>query len=180
MKPSLRLPFLAALVTLLPLAAAAHPGHSNEPAAGAGFLHPFTGADHLLAMIAVGLWAAQLGGRARWALPAAFLGLVCAGVALGALGLRLPGAGSLALAAMTLAGLVLIWAARWPVAAGITLAAAFAFCHGLAHGQALPPALDVWGYVLGFAAGTAGLLRGGMALGRLAQRAHPRPVGLRS
>ena len=68
--------------------AMAHPGHAEG--ALAGLMHPLTGADHLLAMVAVGLWAAQLGGRAQWLLPASFVGFLAAGGALGAAGVSLP------------------------------------------------------------------------------------------
>lgn len=168
MKTLFRLPFLAALAALLPLAAAAHSGHPHEPAAGAGFLHPFTGLDHLLAMLAAGLWAAQLGGRARAALPAAFAAMAGAGLAAGLAGLRLPGVEGLVLASVAALGLAVAWAARWPVAAGAGLVAAFAFCHGLAHGQELPAGAGWLGYGIGFVAGTAALLGAGVGLGTLA------------
>lgn len=169
MKTLFRLPYPAALAALLPLAAAAHSGHPHEPAAGAGFLHPFTGLDHLLAMLAAGLWAAQLGGRARWALPLAFAGMAAAGLFAGLAGLRLPGVEALVLASVAALGLVLAWAARWPWAAGVTLAAAFAFAHGLAHGQELPLAAG-FSYGTGFVGGTAALLAAGLGLGTLAAR----------
>lgn len=170
MKPLFRLPPLAALAALLPLAAAAHTAPLHTHAPGAGFFHPFTGLDHLLAMLAAGLWAAQLGGRARWGLPLAFAGAAGAGLLAGLAGLRLPGVETLVLASVAVLGLVLLWAARWPWAAGVILAASFAFAHGLAHGQELPPAAASLGYGAGFVGGTAALLAAGLGLGVLAAR----------
>ncbi|MGQ8571924.1 HupE/UreJ family protein, partial [Klebsiella pneumoniae] len=79
-----RLPLLAAALLLLPQAALAHPGHGDAAGLAHGFVHPLSGADHVLAMVAVGLLAALRGGRALWALPAAFLGMMVVGGVLGA------------------------------------------------------------------------------------------------
>ncbi|RZK94945.1 MAG: urease accessory protein, partial [Methylobacterium sp.] len=83
---------LPALV-LLPQAALAHPGHGEAAGLVHGFLHPVSGADHVLAMVAVGLLAALRGGRALWALPAAFLALMAAGAGLGMAGVEVSGLG---------------------------------------------------------------------------------------
>lgn len=170
MKPLCRVRPLVFLAALLPLAATAHTGPLHTHGAGAGFLHPFTGLDHLLAMLAAGLWAAQLGGRARWALPLAFAGMAATGLLAGLAGLRLPGVEALVLASVAALGLVLAGAARWPWAAGVMLAAAFAFAHGLAHGQELPAPAASLGYGAGFVGGTAALLAAGLGLGTLAAR----------
>jgi urease accessory protein len=76
MKPSLRLARLGALALLFPVLAQAHPGHDVTWDFSGGFAHPLSGWDHLLAMTAVGLWASQLGGRARWFVPAAFVSVM--------------------------------------------------------------------------------------------------------
>ena len=78
------------LAILAPVAALAHPGAHIE-GLSAGFTHPFTGLDHLIAMVVVGVWAAFLGGRALWAVPASFVALLGVGAALGAHGATLPG-----------------------------------------------------------------------------------------
>jgi urease accessory protein len=85
--------FLGAIaLTLLPIAAQAHPGHSAGTASFLdGFRHPLGGLDHVLAMVAVGLWAAQLGGKAVWAIPLAFIGIMAGSAAIGTIGLQIPG-----------------------------------------------------------------------------------------
>ena len=80
----------AALLLLSAQAALAHPGHGGAAGLAHGFAHPFSGADHLLAMVAVGLLAAAQGGRALWAVPLAFLGMMAVGGMLGAAGTALP------------------------------------------------------------------------------------------
>src|ERR1700712_2124331 len=87
---SVPLAALPAAVALLPHAALAHPGHGAATGAEAGFLHPLMGADHILAMVAVGLLAALRGGRALWALPLSFLTLMSVGAGLGMAGVALP------------------------------------------------------------------------------------------
>lgn len=144
---------------------------------GAGFvsgaIHPFTGWDHLLAMTAVGLWAAQLGGRARWAVPLAFVAMMGLGGALGLLGVSLPGVDAGIAASVLVLGLLIASSTRLPVAASMSLVGVFALFHGHAHGAEMPGMAAPWLYGLGFIASTA-LLHGvglgaGMALqGRLA------------
>lgn len=120
---------------LIPSIALAHPG--NGFGLQAGFLHPFSGADHLLAMLGVGLWAAILGGRARWALPAGFLGAMAIG---GAFAMNL-GLGAAAqavepaiIASVILLGAVVALALRAPVAMALPLVGLFGLAHGAAHG----------------------------------------------
>ncbi len=127
---------LTALPLLLaPSVALAHPGHGFG--LEAGFLHPFTGTDHLLAMVGVGLWAAILGGRARWALPVGFLSMMALG---GALAMTL-GLGTAAatvepaiIASVILLGAVVALALRAPLAMALPLVGLFGLAHGAAHG----------------------------------------------
>jgi urease accessory protein len=136
-----------------------------------GVLHPLGGLDHLLAMVAVGIWAAQLGGRARWAVPAAFMAALAAGAALGAGGLTF-GWMEQAIAASVLAlGLLVISAARLPLTAGMALAAFFALFHGVAHGSEIPANASGLGYGSGFLVATAALHAAGVGLGMLTARA---------
>jgi len=88
MKPFSKLKFAAvfALTGLVPMLAGAHPFHGVTNGFAGGIAHPLSGLDHILAMVAVGLWAAQLGGRSRWMVPAAFVSLMIVG---GALGIRI-------------------------------------------------------------------------------------------
>ncbi|GLS85770.1 hypothetical protein GCM10010873_07440 [Cypionkella aquatica] len=120
---------------LIPTTALAHPGHGVG--FEAGFLHPFTGADHLLAMVGVGLWAAILGGRARMALPATFLTAMAIGGA-SAVNIGL-GAGAVAvepaiLASVILLGAVVALALRAPLGLAVPLVGLFGLAHGAAHG----------------------------------------------
>src|SRR5579884_3156159 len=82
--------FTVALLGLAPMLAQAHPGHGSANSFIGGFSHPLFGLDHILAMVAVGLWASQLGGRALWAVPATFVGVMTIGGAMGMMGVHLP------------------------------------------------------------------------------------------
>src|SRR5262249_39909241 len=128
---------LVVAAPLLPTAACAHP--AIGPAAGFahGFTHPFGGIDHVLAMLAVGMLAANLGGRALWALPLAFLSLMVVGGALGAAGVAIPYVEVAVALSVVLFGAALAAQRRWPVAAATTLAGLFALFHGDAHGTEL-------------------------------------------
>jgi len=176
MKISLARRFLA-LAAVLAIApwASAHPGHEGEHGGvtwdfASGFAHPLSGWDHLLAMIAVGLWAAQLGGRARWLMPSAFIATMVAGAALGRAGFHLPGA-ELAIAASVLVlGLLLARAVRLPVAAGMALVGGFAIFHGWAHGAEMPATARGLGYGAGFVLATTLLHAVGVGLGLLTAR----------
>jgi urease accessory protein len=160
---------IAAMV-LLPGAADAHTFGIAHDHFTAGFAHPFGGLDHLLAMIAVGLWAAQLGGRALWAVPAAFVAMMAVGGAAAMTGMALPNVelgitGSL----LVLGALILAWA-KLPVWAGVALVGFFAVFHGHAHGAEMPAETTALGYAAGFVLATA-LLHGiGLAAGLYMQR----------
>lgn len=163
----------AGLLSLIPAAVFAHPGHGVAAPHDVlhGFMHPLHGADHLLAMIAVGLWAAQRSGRSRWALPAAFIGAMVVGFALGMGGLALPGV-ELAIAASVLVlGVVVALAVRMPVIGAATLVAAFALFHGHAHGAELPAAMAGAGFGSGFVASTALLHAAGITMALVARNA---------
>ena len=131
-----------------------------------GVLHPFVGADHVLAMLAVGLWAAQLGGRALWSVPLAFISVLALGAVAGAAGLTVASV-ELGIAASVLAlGLLVAFAVRLPLAIGVTLAGAFAFLHGHAHGTEWPALVPAWSYAGGFLLATALLHATGVLAGR--------------
>lgn len=164
----IRKPLLALAALALPGAALAHTGHVAG-GLGDGFAHPLGGLDHLLAMLAVGLWAAQAGGRALWAVPASFLALMAAGGALALTGLSLPAA-ELGIAGSVLAfGLLVACAARLPLAAGMALTGAFALCHGHAHGAEMAAGASAALYGAGFLAATALLHGAGMLACQLAR-----------
>ncbi len=162
--------FFALVVALVPLVAQAHPGHPGHDLEwdfSAGFAHPLTGLDHLLAMVAVGLWAAQLGGRARWLLPSAFVTVLALGAAFARAGFVLPGVEPMIAASVLALGLLIGTAASLPVYASVALTGLFAFAHGWAHGAEMPATPGVLGYGLGFTAATLLLHLAGLGLGLL-------------
>lgn len=157
---------LGALALLLvPALAFAHPGH-DESGLVAGISHPLGGVDHLLAMIAVGLWAAQQKGAARWALPCTFVGTMLIGGLLGFEGLALPALESGIAASVFALGLAVALAVRPPLFMAVMATALFAMFHGVAHGLELPEMSSPWGYALGFVGATAALHAAGYAVVR--------------
>lgn len=136
-----------------------------------GFAHPFTGFDHLLAMLSVGIWSArqQQGG----ALPLVFLGAMLLGALSGVAGATIPGLETGIAATVVLAGALVAMAARLPLAAGAALIAVFAILHGNAHGHELPAA----GSAFGFLAASGLLMLGGRWFGRVAEGAMVRIAG---
>jgi urease accessory protein len=160
---------LAAALVLLPTAALAHTGHDAAGGFFAGLAHPVGGADHLLAMVAVGLLAAAAGGRAVWAMPAAFVAGLIVGAGFGRLGVPLPAIEPTILASVVLLGAALALALRPPLAAALPVLAAFGLAHGFAHG-AEGPAGGFAPYALGFGAATAALHAAGIGLGQALRR----------
>ncbi len=168
-----------ALLLMLPAAAWAHP-HPHAHVHGTGFvdglLHPLSGADHLAAMVAVGLWAALAGRRALWAYPLAFVAaMALVGVA-GAGQAPLPGVEPMILASVIVVGAAAALALRLPMVAALAALALFGAAHGYAHAVE-GPALA--GYPAGFVLATLGLHAAGLAIGLAAMRAQ-RPVITRS
>lgn len=157
-----------AAVFALPALAHAHPGHDGHELTwdfAGGAVHPLTGLDHLIAMVAVGLWAAQLGGRQRWLLPTAFLSLMVLGSYLGHAGFAWRWLDSGIAASILTFGLLLAGAVRLPTFAGLAMVSGFAALHGMAHGMEIPAGANALGYGLGFTLATALLLTIGLGLG---------------
>jgi urease accessory protein len=149
--------------------AAASPAFAHlDPVAhgslGAGFSHPLTGADHLLAMVAVGLWASLIGGRALWAVPAAFVAAMSVGFLAALGGLGLPFVEPVIAASVVVIGLLAMVALQVPAAVGMAVVGFFALFHGYAHGMELGGANGL-SFMAGFAAATALLHGAGVALG---------------
>lgn len=166
------LPALGAV--LLPSLALAHPGFDHAHGAAAGFVHPLGGLDHLLAMLGVGLWASQLGGRAIWALPLGFMAALALGGALGMAGAPLPLVEPGVLGSLVVVGLAVALAWRVGAAVGFALVAAFAVFHGHAHGAEMPAGASAFGYAAGFLVATGLLHAAGIGLGSAAVRlGHP-------
>jgi urease accessory protein len=160
----------AAPLALVPTIASAHPGHEGAADLVHGFMHPLGGIDHILAMVAVGLLAARLGGRALWLVPASFvITMAVAGLA-GMAGMVLTHVEvGIALSVLVL-GAALALGVRMPVAAAVGMVGFFAVFHGYAHGIEMPESASGLAFGAGFVAATA-LLHGlgialGLALGR--------------
>lgn len=180
--PSKPLAGVALLIAALAFAALAFAAPAEAHTFGAvgaglpeGFFHPLAGLDHVLAMVAVGLWAAQQGGRALWRIPATFVAALVLGGGLAAAGVVLPGVELGVAASVAVLGLVIALAARPSPVAGMALVGAFAVLHGQAHGMELPETAAPALYALGFTLSTA-LLHGlGLAIGLV-----PRALGGRA
>jgi urease accessory protein len=146
---------LACLAILLaPDAGYAHIIAGEQGGFVSGFAHPLSGPDHFLAMFAVGLWSAQMGGRSVWTLPVTFPMIMVVGGVLGMTGLPLPGTEiGIALSILALGGAIMLaWRpAEW---IALILIAYFAFCHGYAHGVELPLSTDPADYAIGFVMAT--------------------------
>lgn len=142
----------------------AHSGHTNG--AMAGMVHPLLGLDHLLAMLAVGVWAAQLGGRAKWLVPASFVALMALAGSVGMAGIALPMVESGIATSVLLLGLLIAFSVKVTPALGASIVALFAVFHGYAHGVEMPLLGTPWQYGFGFVVSTA-LLHGlGLQFGR--------------
>jgi urease accessory protein len=170
-----RLLSVAALLALGASPAFAHPGHEVSSFA-AGVAHPLSGIDHIAVMIAVGLWAALKGGRALWAWPAAFVGVMLVGGALGMAHVALPFVEPGILASVAVLGLMVALAVDLPVAAGAAIVGAFALLHGHAHGSEVAENIGGIEYMAGFAVATATLHLVGIAFAQLMARAQLRPA----
>lgn len=153
---------------LMPTAAFAHPGHfDGHGAFASGWMHPLGGADHVLAMIAVGLWAATATDRRGiWALPCAFVLAMLAGGALGAAGVSLPAVEPMILASSVVLGLAVALALRPSLGVALPVVALFGVMHGHAHGVE-GPATGLLAYAAGFVLATSALHLAGIGLGRL-------------
>lgn len=145
---------LALMLLLAPTMALAHAGH-DEGSFLSGLTHPVGGADHVLAMLAVGLMAAQWSGRALWALPVAFVLAMVAGGLAGAAGLPFPAVEPMILASIIVLGVLVALALRPRLGRVLPLVALFGAAHGWAHGAEGPDA-GLALYALGFALATAG------------------------
>jgi urease accessory protein len=156
---------LCAMVLLWPLAAWAHVESGQAGGFLSGLSHPVSGLDHVVAMVAVGLWGAQLGVPALWVLPVAFPMLMAFGGMLGLVGIPVPGVEiGIALSAVVLGALVL-GQVRLPLAAAVAVVAFFAVFHGHAHGTEIEAGQNAMLYSLGFVVAT-GLLHGaGIVIG---------------
>jgi urease accessory protein len=146
-------------------AVGAHPMAFHTGGFATGVAHPFLGLDHVLAMVAVGLWGAQLGAPAIWLLPVAFPMVMAVGGMLGLMGVPLPGIEYGIAASAILLGTAVMFEARPPLAVAAALVGFFAVFHGHAHGTELPPGQSALLYSMGFVVATGCLHAAGIAIG---------------
>jgi len=149
----------------------AHPGH-DVSGLTAGLMHPFSGLDHLLAMVAVGLWAAQgssngSGGRKIWLLPATFMTMLVVGAGIAMQWQSLPLVEPGIAASVLALGLLIALSLQFPVTLSVAVTALFGLLHGYAHGLELPESAAPAAYALGFLAATATLHLTGITAGIL-------------
>ena len=165
MKP-MHLALLAALLVVSGPAAA----HTEAGVSGgllSGFLHPVTGLDHLVAMIAVGLWGSQLGKPGIWVLPVTFPAIMGIGGVFGVIGVTLPQSELVIALSAVVLGFAVAMALRVPVAAAAIVVGVFAVFHGYVHGQELPGAANPLAYGVGFIVATSLLHATGILIGTL-------------
>ena len=155
------------LLLLLPATASAHSETGTIGGFTSGFLHPLTGLDHIVAMVAVGLWGAYLGAPAMWLLPVVFPVVMALGGGLGVLGMPLPGVEKCIALSGVILGLAVAFAAKPPLWISAVIVGFFAIFHGHAHGTELPESANAMTYAVGFVIATGLLHLTGIAFGLL-------------
>ena len=156
---------IAVLAILWAEPAIAHVGKGAAAGLLTGFLHPISGWDHVLAMVAVGLWGAQLGAPAIWMLPVAFPLVMAMGGMLGIMGVPVPGIEYGIAASGILLGAAVMLELRPPLVAAAVVVGVFAIFHGHAHGTELPPGQSPLLYSMGFVMATGSLHAVGIGIG---------------
>jgi urease accessory protein len=149
--------------------ALANTGVDQATSFAAGLAHPLGGADHVLAMTALGLWAVSAGGRAIWIWPVAFVAAMLAGFAAASLGLAMPFVETVISLSIVALGLFIALAVKAPLCLGAVIAGLFAFFHGHAHGTEAAAAESLIPYAAGFGLTTAALPAGAIGLGLFAK-----------
>jgi len=166
----MRLRLSVAALMFLPSFAYAHVGVGDASGFMYGLTHPTGGLDHVCAMLAVGLWAAQMGGRLVWAVPLTFVGVMALGGALPMLGISLPFVEPGIVLSVLLLGVLIAASVRLPLLLSSSMVGLFALWHGHAHGAEMPELASGIGYALGFMLTTALLHAIGIVSGLGLQR----------
>ncbi len=161
--------FAAALSMFLASTAFAHEGGGLAGGLISGFMHPILGWDHVVAMVAVGLWGAFLGNPSIWILPVVFPMVMAFGGALGVIGIPIPAVETGIAASAVVLGAMVAFAVRPPIWIAALIVGVFAIFHGHAHGTELPNATNPLTYSLGFVVATGLLHLSGIAIGLLAR-----------
>ena len=161
--------FLALLCILVftPASVYAHTSVGHTAGFANGFGHPIGGFEQVLAMIAVGIWASQIGGKAVWAVPSTFVGVMILGCIMGITGVSVPFIEEGIIISVLILGVLIAAAARMPLAVSMAIVGLFAIFHGHAHGAEMPVAVSGLAYGIGFAVATALLHLSGIVIGVL-------------
>ena len=159
--------FITILLTSFAGTVSAHEAGGIAGGFASGFMHPILGWDHVVAMVAVGLWGAFLGSPAIWILPVVFPLVMAFGGALGVTGIPIPAVETGIAASAVVLGAMVAFAARPPIWIAAVIVGAFAIFHGHAHGTELPDAANPLAYSVGFVLATGMLHMGGIAFGLL-------------
>ena len=168
--PALPVMVAAAAIALMPGIALAHTGVGDTSGFSHGFVHPLTGIDHLLAMMMVGVFAWQLGGRALWLVPLTFVLVMAIGGAFGVAGVSIPFVETGIALSVIVLGAAVAFRLSMPVAIAVALVGLFAVFHGHAHGEEMPENAAGLAYGLGFMLATVALHLAGIGLGFLIGR----------
>jgi urease accessory protein len=148
----------------------AHPLLGTQSGFSNGFFHPLSGLDHILAMLAVGIWAAQMGGKVKWIIPVTFVGLMSLGGVLGMNNISLPFAEIGILVSVVVLGVLILAGVKLPMLVSSILVGVFALCHGHTHGTELPAAASGVMYAAGFALTTIVLHLSGIGFGSVVNK----------
>ena len=172
---------LASAFALMASPALAHTGFGPASGFVSGFGHPIGGLDHILAMVAVGVLAVQLGGRSVWLIPSTFVGMMVLGGVLGVAGVAMPFVEQGVAGSVVILGVVVAVGRKLPVATAMTLVGALALFHGHAHGTEMPMNAVGVAYGAGFALATGLLHAFGIGLAVVAKKTAEKiaPVVLR-
>ena len=165
MKGTSRMLVLLLATLMAPSLAHAHVGVSETSGFLRGMGHPLGGLDHICAMVAVGLWAAQMGGRSIWAIPVTFIAVMALGGVLGMIGINVPYLETGIVVSVLTLGVLISASVRLPLAASVAIVGLFAIFHGQAHGAEMPETASGIAYGAGFLIATAFLHACGIGLG---------------
>ncbi|NMM44337.1 HupE/UreJ family protein [Rhodospirillaceae bacterium KN72] len=162
--------FLASILAMIASPAFAHTGVGTVSGFSAGFGHPIGGLDHVLAMVAVGILAAQQGGKSLWTVPAAFVGMMLIGGMVGIAGISMPFVEIGIVGSIVVLGGVIAFGRQLPMGVAMALVGVLAIFHGHAHGTEMPADTSGVQYAIGFILATALLHAAGIGLGVGAQK----------
>lgn len=160
---------ISLILLITPELAFAHTGEGPVGGFISGFTHPLFGWDHVVAMVAVGLWGAFLGKPAIWVLPIVFPLIMVVGGVLGILGIEIPSVETGIAASAVVLGLLVAFRLRFPIYIAMVIVAVFAIFHGHAHGTEIPTAADPISYAIGFVLATGLLHLFGIVFGELSR-----------